>query len=241
MASIEAKTAALYSRNAQLDANALIGNHLQLVRKIAWHVHGRVSSAIDIADLVQIGMVALVEAAHNYEDRGFAFATYATMRIRGAMVDQLRRSANICRSGIAKRRELTAARKRLEDRLGRSATEAELAQDMGMDPVSFRMMLDDTVGTQMESIDEVYSDHSMWFATSGEAADEGFDRARLAEQLSDQIKLLPEREAMILNLYFIEEMNLHEIGEVMGITAARVCQIKKSALDKLRERLSDED
>src|SRR6202008_1908542 len=85
-------------RPAQKDVQALIRQHMPLVKKIAWHVHGRVASAIDVEDLAQIGMVALVEAANAFEDRGHAFATYASMRIRGAMIDKLRAQANICRS-----------------------------------------------------------------------------------------------------------------------------------------------
>src|ERR1044071_2826756 len=96
-----------YARKpARQDPGQLVRAHMPLVRKIAWHVHGRVSSAIDIEDLVQIGMVALVEAANGYEDRGHAFATYASMRIRGPMIDHLRRNATICRSAMAKRKEM---------------------------------------------------------------------------------------------------------------------------------------
>ena len=100
---------ATYGRNpARPDPQAMIRQHMALVRKIAWHVHGRVASAIDIEDLVQIGMVALVEAANAYEDRGYAFGTYASMRIRGAMIDKLRAQASICRSAMGRRRELAA-------------------------------------------------------------------------------------------------------------------------------------
>ena len=111
--------AATYQRQAKPTPEALVRSHMQLVRKIAWHVHGRVASAIDVEDLVQIGMVALVEAANGFEDRGHAFATYATLRFRGAMIDHLRRHATICRSAMAKRRELGTVRERLENRLGR--------------------------------------------------------------------------------------------------------------------------
>ena len=104
----------------------LVQAHMPLVRKIAWHVHGRVSNAMDVEDLVQIGMVALVEAANGYEDRGHAFSTYAGMRVRGAMIDHLRRHATQARSGMVKRKELARARVELESRLGRAATEAEL-------------------------------------------------------------------------------------------------------------------
>ncbi|WP_454887155.1 sigma-70 family RNA polymerase sigma factor [Sphingomonas oryzagri] len=229
-----------YARKPQRQTQAsLVSAHMPLVRKIAWHVHGRVSNAIDIEDLVQIGMVALVEAANGYEDRGHAFSTYAGMRVRGAMIDHLRRHATQARSGMAKRKEIAKVRAEIEGKLGRAASEAEMAQAMGLDATSFREMADAAESVRHESLDEVYSDQSMWFADLEEGADEQLDRGRLGEALAEHIAQLPEREAMVLQLYFVEELNLEEIGQVLDIGAARVCQIKKSALDKLRGRLSD--
>jgi RNA polymerase sigma factor for flagellar operon FliA len=229
---------ATYSRKPGTSPDALVRAHMALVRKIAWHVHGRVASAIDIEDLVQIGMVALVEAANGFEDRGHAFATYATVRIRGAMIDHLRRHATICRSAMARRREMAAARKRLEMTLGRSATEAEMAEAMGLDAADYRALVDDSRTVHQESIDEVYSDHSMWFADLGERADESLERDRLKQAVAEAIRTLPERDAMVLQLYFVEEMNLEEIGQTLGVGAARICQIKKAALDRVRANLS---
>jgi RNA polymerase sigma factor FliA len=241
MALADPQSSLTYARNQRSQGNALILSHTALVRKIAWHVHARVSSAVDIADLVQIGMVALVEAAQAYEDRGHSFSTYATMRVRGAMIDELRRIATIGRSAIARGREIAAARKALQDSLGRAATEAELAQAMGIDPATLRGMIDDSQSLQAESMDEVYSDHSMWFADRALGADEEIDRTRIADQLAAAIRQLPEREAMVLQLYFTEEMNLNEIGETLGIGAARVCQIKKAALDRLKAMVGERD
>src|SRR5438132_14374847 len=109
---------------------ALIRSHMPLVRKIAWHVHAHVSSAMEVEDLVQIGMVALVEAANGYEDRGHAFATYASMRIRGHMIDHLRRHATLCRSAMAKRKAMNEASAKFEAQWGRAPGEAELARTM---------------------------------------------------------------------------------------------------------------
>jgi RNA polymerase sigma factor (sigma-70 family) len=136
----------------------LVRSHMQLVRKIAWHVHGRVSSAIDVEDLIQIGMIALVEAANGYEDRGHAFSTYASMRVRGAMIDHLRRHAALSRSAMVKRREMLKAKSDFEKTYGRSPSESELAQAMGLDGASLRVLIDETAATYHETIDEVYSD-----------------------------------------------------------------------------------
>jgi RNA polymerase sigma factor for flagellar operon FliA len=229
---------ATYARQVKPTPETLVRTHMPLVRKIAWHVHARVASAIDVEDLAQMGMVALVEAANSFEDRGHAFATYATLRIRGAMIDHLRRHATICRSAIVRRRELAQVRARLESRLGRSAGDAEMAEEMEMSAAGYRAMVDDSQAVHQESIDEVYSDHSMWFADLEEQADAAFDRERLQAAVADAIRTLPERDAMVMQLYFVEEMNLEEIGQTLGVGAARVCQIKKAALDKMRLALN---
>lgn len=228
-------------RPAQKDVQGLIREHMPLVKKIAWHVHGRVASAIDIEDLAQIGMVALVEAANAFEDRGYAFATYASMRIRGAMIDKLRAQASICRSAMGRRRELAAARARIENQLGRHADEAEMAEAMGLDAKAYRAVVDGSEATIHESLDDIYSDHSMWFADVEERADDTLEREALRDAIEQGIKGLPEREALILQLYFVEELNLEEIAQVLGVSGARVCQIKKAALDRLRGHLADWD
>jgi len=228
-----------YAKQAKPTPEALVRTHMPLVRRIAWHVHARVASAIDVEDLAQIGMVALVESANSFEDRGHAFATYATLRIRGAMIDHLRRHATICRAAIQRRRELAQVRTRLESRLGRGASEAEMAEEMDLAAADYRALVDDSQAVHQESIDEVYSDHSMWFADVEERADEAIDRMRLQRAIAETVATLPEREAMVLQLYFVEEMNLEEIGQTLGVGAARICQIKKAALDRVRASLED--
>src|SRR5690606_28514312 len=115
----------------------LARQYMPLVRKSAWHVPGRGSRAIQIEDLLQIGMVALVEAANGFEDRGLGFASYAQMRVRGAMIDHLRRQATLCRSAMTRRKELAGVRRKLEQRLGRMPTEAEMSDEMGLDAATY--------------------------------------------------------------------------------------------------------
>jgi len=228
-----------YGRRAIAAPDQLARQYMPLVRKIAWHVHGRVSSAIDIEDLLQIGMVALVEAANAFEDRGHGFATYAQMRVRGAMIDHLRRHSTLCRSAAARRKKIGEARRAIEQRTGRAPAEAEIAAEMGLDPAAWRAFVEGTEIVQHESMDEVYSDQSMWFADVTDRADDLLERESLKRAIAGHIADLPQREAMVLQLYFVEEMNLEEIGMTLDIGAARVCQIKKAALDKLRARLTD--
>ena len=219
----------------------LIAGHVHLVRRIAWHVHGRVAyaSGIEIEDLIQTGMVGLAEAAQAYEDRGHAFATYAGMRVRGAMIDQLRRHATMCRSAIVRRKALAETRARLEQELGRAPGPDDMAAAMGLPPSEYRALVDAVEQVREESIDAVYSDQSMWFADQAEAADDAVARAQIQAMLASAIRDLPEREGQVLQMYFVDELNLDEIGAVLGVGAARVCQIKKAALDRLRGVLAD--
>lgn len=154
-----------------IDASWLIRSHLALVRKLAWHVHSRMSSSIEVEDLIQIGTIALIEAARNFEDRGAAsFATYATMRIRGAMIDALRKSATMLRSAMRRRREFGAARAVLEGQLGRAASDDEMATQLEMDVAAYRTAVSTTAAVRHESIDAIYSDHSEWFADASPSA-----------------------------------------------------------------------
>ena len=228
-----------YAKPGENSPERLARQYMPLVRKIAWHVHGRVSTAIEVEDLLQIGMVALVEAANSFEDRGLGFAAYAQLRVRGAMIDHLRRQATICRSAMAKRKELAKVRNRLEQKLGRLPTEAEMSTDMGLEPAAYREIADSVEMVQHTSMDEVYSDQSMWFADVEDRADDIMERESLKKALAGCIGELPQREAMVLQLYFVEEMNLDEIGQTLGVGAARICQIKKAALDKVRKSLGE--
>ncbi len=230
-----------YEPRSDPDPERLIRDHLPLVRRIAWHVHARVSKAIEIEDLVQTGMIALIEAARAYQDRGHAFATYAKLRIRGAMIDGLRKHAANCRSASHKRRTLEATTATLQRQLGRMPTNSEIASALGLDDADFRDLQQSAQSLRVESIDELYSDHSMWFADASERADETMARAELQSLVADAIRALPTREAMILQMYFVEEMNLEEIGMTLNLTPARICQIKKKALETVRAQLAGGD
>ncbi len=187
---------------------------------------------------MQIGMIALIEAARAFEDRGHAaFATYATVRIRGSMIDQLRKGATLVRSAIRRRREFGTARSALEGLLGRPPTDEEMAEKVEMTVEAYRIAAAGTHAAKTESIDDTYSDHSHWFADSAPTAHEQLSSKTMQKAIAAAVRLLPEREAMVLQLYFVEELNLEEIGQVLGVGAARVCQIKKAALGKLRSKL----
>ncbi|MVZ98786.1 FliA/WhiG family RNA polymerase sigma factor [Sphingorhabdus sp. IMCC26285] len=230
---------AAYARPDTTSPARLIETHSALVRRVAWHVHSRMSTAIEVEDLIQIGFIALVEAAQHFEDRGIAFAPYASTRIRGAMVDALRRDARMGRAGMANRRYLASIRAKLEQEYMRPPSDAEMASAAGLEPQAYYAMAASTQAVAQDSIDESYSDHDMWFADLADSADTALEKAQLREALMANLAKLTEREAAILQLYFVEELNLDEIGETLGVGAARVCQIKKAALDKMRSLMMD--
>jgi RNA polymerase sigma factor FliA len=230
---------AAYARPDATSPARLIETHSALVRRVAWHVHSRMSTAIEVEDLIQIGFIALVEAAQHFEDRGIAFAPYASTRIRGAMVDALRRDARMGRAGMANRRYLAGIRAKLEQAFMRPPSDAEMADAAGLEPQAYYAMSASTQAVAQDSIDESYSDHDMWFADLADSADTALEKVQLREALMANLAKLSEREAMILQLYFVEELNLDEIGETLGVGAARVCQIKKAALDKMRSLMMD--
>ncbi len=223
------------------DIDTIIGQHSALVRRTAWHVHSRMSAAIDVEDLIQIGLTALVEAARTFEDRGLSFAPYAATRVRGAMIDELRREARMSRAGMVNRRILAAARARLQTEYGRQVSDREMAASLNMTADAYHHMVASTQAMQQDAIDESYSDHDMWFADAADSAETILEKCQLSASLAQNIGHLPQREAMVLQLYFAEEMNLEEIGMTLGIGAARVCQIKKAALDRLKAMMREED
>lgn len=209
----------------------------QLVRKIAWNIHSRMSGAIEVEDLMQIGLIALVEAARVFEDRGVAFATYASTRIRGAMIDALRRDAPMSRKGMQNRRKLASVRADLEQRLMRAASDAEIAAEMQLGAQAYRELVASTSCLRPASIDDSYSDHDIQFSDGADLADDIMEKAELSALLRDNLAKLSEREQLVLSLYFVEEMNLDEIGLSLDVGAARVCQIKKAAIEKLRDMM----
>lgn len=229
----------VYSPRARArEENALVSANLQLVRRLAWHVHGSVSTAVEVEDLVQVGLVALVEAAAAFEDRGqVTFKQYLVTRLRGAMIDELRRHAAMTRGAIRRRRELARTNATLTGELGRQPTESELAQRIGVTPEKLRTDYVTAEAVKYESIDEVYADDQPWFASDTPDAFEQLAEGQQRERLIAAIASLPEREQMVIQLYHVEELNLEEIGQVLGVGAARVCQIKSAAHARLKKAM----
>ena len=216
--------------------NALIENNMGLVRKIAWHMHGRVKSAVEIEDLIQIGMYGLVTAAQNYVVKeGVSFASYAGIRIRGEIVDHLRRNSNLCRTTIQMQQKYNVSFEKLSRQLQREPKNSEIAKDMGLEATELDNWEQAFAANTHQSLDSVYDEFSIWFASNDQSPEDELSDTELRENLVEALKTLPEREAMLVQLYYVEELNVYEIAEVLEITTGRVSQIKKSAISRLRE------
>ncbi len=220
------------------DPDQLVKQHLAMVRRIAWHVHGSMSSIVEVEDLVQVGLVALVEAAAGFEERGTPFKAYVATRLRGAMIDELRRQATTTRGAMRRRRQYADAISTLTAQTGKAPGDAMIAQHIGVSIDKLRSDYVTADAIRFDSIDEVYADDMPWFADDSPDAFEQLADSDLRGALIAAITALPEREAQVIQLYYVEEMNLEEIGAVFDIGAARVCQIKASAHAKLKRALA---
>jgi RNA polymerase sigma factor for flagellar operon FliA len=225
-------------RRSGADIDALVRKHSPLVRRIAWHVHGSVSGVCEVEDLVQIGLVALVEAIHGFEDRGqVTFEQYLATRLRGAMIDQLRRQATLTRGAMRRRKQYqeTIAAMTI-DRVPPS--DAAVADRLGVSIEKLRADYAGAEAVKFDSLDQVYTDDGPWFMSDEPDAFEQLAETDLRDTLIAAIAALPEREAQVVQLYYVEELNLEEIGQVLSVGAARVCQIKASAHARLKKAMS---
>ena len=224
------------------DIEDLITSHMELVRQIAWHMHGRVHSSIEIEDLIQIGYFGLVTAAQNYTLReGATFASYAGIRIRGAIVDFLRKNSNLCRTTIEMQKKANRAERELQSRHGRKPTTAEIAGHMDIAESEMLEWEQAFQANVHQSLDSVYDEFSIWFVSPENTPEDNINEEELHAQLKEALRTLPEREALVIQLYYVEELNVYEIAEVLEVTTGRVSQIKKAAVTRLREFLRDRE
>jgi RNA polymerase sigma factor for flagellar operon FliA len=226
-------------RNTEVEESQLIEEHQSLVTKIAWQVKSFAPDRMEIEDLIQVGLVAMVEAAKKYVDQGHSFSTYLYVRVRGAMIDELRSTCNLRRASVDWHKKVRAVRGKLLQELGHEPSDSELALAMNMDPQDFRRNTDRAIDIHIGSLDEVYCDSSSWFTDEEDDQHEKLEKSQMAALLSAKLKELSEREQLVLNCYFVEEMQLDEIGAILEVSSVRICQIKKRALEKLQTAMTE--
>lgn len=204
-----------------------------MVQKAAWHIYGGGCDGLDVDDLMQAGFIALTECAQNHDGPGEdGFAAYAKIRVRGAMFDLVRKTMPESRQRVQRRRRVEEARARLEQQLGRPATPPELAEALGI-PLA-ELPAFDTEAVQLSSIDAVEHDSHAAFRSDAPDAFDLLAALQDNERLGDAVAQLPERLQLVLQLYFVEELNLTEIAAVLEVSVPRVHQLKMDALAKLK-------
>lgn len=221
-----------------------VEQYLPLVRRIAHHLIARLPSSVVVDDLIQAGVIGLIDAIQKFDNtRGASFETYAGIRIRGAMIDEIRRGEWAPRSVHRNARAIQDAIRNVESRVGRDANDREVADELGISLDEYYAMAQDSMATRLFSIDDMESpDALIDYAEISENSDNPsveLQREALLEGLIKAINDLPERERMVLSLYYDEELNLKEIGEVLGVSESRVCQIHSQATHRLRARLKE--
>ncbi len=224
----------------KIDVDEVIKLNTNLVKKIAWHIYGRASHAIEIEDLMQIGFAALVNAAQQYTRKeGATFATYASIRIKGDIIDHLRKASNLCRTTISMKKRYNKVITDLQSKLFREPTSEEISQAMGITEAEFREWERAFQANSHESLDSVYDQYSVWFASAEDSPEELLNDKDLKEVLKQALQQLSGNEAMVIQLYYVEELNVMEIAEVLDVSSGRVSQIKKSAIANLRDGMKN--
>ena len=223
------------------DSNKLVVEHEPLVKRIAYHLMSRLPASVQADDLIQAGMIGLIEASRKFDpDQGASFETYAGIRIRGAMLDEIRRTDWTPRSVHRKAREVAEAVRKIENEKGRDARDVEVAEAMGLSLDEYHKILQDSTGCRIFSFEDPGILCEEGLPEPGRHTDQPLEHLQKTDfklGLAEEIKGLPERERLVMALYYDEELNLREIGEILGVSESRVCQIHGQALIRLRARM----
>ena len=233
----------MYNAAGQINKDQLVQRFAPLVKRIAYHLMARLPSSVQVDDLVQNGMIGLLDAIDRFEaGMGAQFETYAAQRVRGAMLDGLRENDWLPRSLRREFRKIENAIAQLEQEYGRPPSEVELAKALGVSLAEYQKMLQDARGHQLISFEDLVNEGDEDFLerhltdASGEPS-QILEDGNLQKMLVQGIELLPEREKLMMALYYEQDLNLREIGEVMGVTESRVCQLHTQAVARLRAKI----
>jgi RNA polymerase sigma factor, FliA/WhiG family len=233
----------MYTAQGIRSDDALVTRFAPLVKRIAYHMIGRLPASVMVDDLIQAGMIGLLDAARHYdESQGASFETYASIRVRGAMLDELRRNDWAPKSVHRKAREVAEAVRRVEADTGRDATDQQVAREMGISLDEYHQILLDASTSKVANFEDLGLDESAMgdgLPVNEPAPLREVQNERFATSLAAAIETLPERERLVLSLYYDKELNLKEIGAVLNVTESRVSQLLSQAYLRLRARLGD--
>ena len=234
----------MYTAQGQLDRDALIRQHAPLVRRIAHHMISKLPPNVELDDLIQVGMIGLADALSRYESsQGVPFETFASQRIRGAMLDELRDNDWMSRSSRKGQKDIEQTLRRLEQRLGRAPRESEIAEAMDLSLEEYQSLLGRVRGTQLVYLEDFTGEDGDESFLDRYVADSSADPLamlrdhRLRAALVQAIENLPEREKYVMGMYYEHDMNLKEIAAVLEVTESRVCQLHSQAIARLRTKM----
>ncbi|MEH6437982.1 RNA polymerase sigma factor FliA [Massilia sp. DD77] len=236
----------MYTVKGKADKNHLLTEHMPLVKRLAHHMKAKLPPSVEVDDLVQAGMMGLLDAINRYEDNhGAQFETYAVLRIRGAMLDELRSNDWMPRSTRQNMRKVETAMNELQQRLGRPPSESEVAKSLKMSLADYQDLLSDGGGHQLVYYEDFRGDDDDGSFLDRYAVDDEDPLRSLLDTdfrqaVIDAIDNLPPREKMLMGLYYEEELNLKEIGAVMGVSESRVSQLHTQAVARLRAALREQ-
>ena len=236
----------MYTATGRLETNAMLKQYSPLVRRLAHQMIAKLPANVEIDDLIQVGMIGLTDAMSRFDNtQGVQFETFATQRIRGAMLDELRGADWMSRGNRKQQRDIEGAVRRLEQKLGRAPAESEIAREMGVSLADYQELLGKVRGTQLVYLEDMAGDDGDADFLDRHVVDENenplamLQDRRMREALVAAIKLLPEREQFVMSMYYEQDMNLKEIAAVLGVTESRVCQLHSQSIARLRARLRD--
>jgi RNA polymerase sigma factor for flagellar operon FliA len=235
----------MYTVKGKADKNFLLTEHMPLVKRLAHQMKAKLPPSVEVDDLVQAGMMGLLDAINRYEENhGAQFETYAVLRIRGAMLDELRSSDWMPRSTRANMRKVEQAMATLQQQLGRPPSESEVAQSLKLPLAEYQELLGDSGGHQLVYYEDFHDEDGNDSFLDRYAVDDDDPLKSLLDTdfrqtVIDAIDALPPREKMLMGLYYEEELNLKEIGAVMGVSESRVSQLHTQAVARLRTYLRE--
>jgi len=237
----------MYTPKGRLDNSTLIKQYSPLVRRLAHQMIAKLPANVEVDDLIQVGLIGLTDALSRFDaEQGVQFETFATQRIRGAMLDELRGGDWMSRGTRRQQREIESAVHKVEQRLGRAPHEAEIAAEMGLPLAEYQELLGKVRGTQLVYLEDMSGgDADSDDFLDRHVADENSNPMallqdhRMREALVAAIKNLPEREQFVMSMYYEHDMNLKEIAAVLKVTESRVCQLHSQSIARLRVKLRD--
>ena len=223
-----------YNHNSD-DKAQLINDNLDIVKKIAFYYVGRVGKVVEVDDLLQLGMVGLIEAAHNYTPKqDVSFSSYAKLRVKGAIVDYLRKSSNLCRGTIRRKQDYERAKRKLEKELFRAPEAHEVASELKLEINDLLSWQHDFAASQHQSLEEASEAYGDFLFATEKSVEEKIFNGQLKDILRNKLEDLNEQQLMVLQLYYVEELNVYEIAEILSISTGRVSQVKSAAVKKLK-------